>query len=101
VRRLVKRVYLDTNVYCRPFDDQSDSRIRLESHAFVEIADAALRSKACSKALRSKVVIVSSDYVKFEIEKIADPLKRRDVKGLERTLALVNVANNKRIVALA
>jgi hypothetical protein len=32
---LVERVYLDTNVYCRPFDDQIDKRIRTESEAFI------------------------------------------------------------------
>ena len=90
--RLVERVYLDTNVYCRPFDDQIDRRIRMDSEAFVEIADA---------ALRGKIVIVSSDYVKFEIEKIVDPLKRKDVRGFERTLASVNVASDKQIISLA
>jgi len=89
---LIERVYLDTNVYCRPFDDQSDRRIQAGSNAFVEIADA---------ALRGKIVIISSDYVRFEIEKIEDPLKRKDVRGFERVLASVNVASNKRIVALA
>ncbi len=89
---MIERVYLDTNVYCRPFDDQSDRRIQAESNAFVEIADA---------ALRGKIVIISSDYVRFEIEKIEDPLKRKDVRGFERALASVNVASNKRIVALA
>jgi predicted nucleic acid-binding protein len=89
---LVERVYLDTNVYCRPFDDQSDRRIQKESEAFVEIADA---------ALRGKIVIVSSDYVKFEIERIVDPLKRKDVRGFERTLASVNVASGKQIISLA
>ena len=89
---MVERVYLDTNVYCRPFDDQSDGRIKAESEAFIEIADA---------ALRSKMVIISSDHVKFEIEKILDPLKRKDVRSLERTLASVNIASNKRIIVLA
>ena len=89
---MIERVYLDTNVYCRPFDDQSDRRIQAGSNAFVEIADA---------ALRGKIVIISSDYVRFEIEKIEDPLKRKDVRGFERVLASVNVASNKRIVALA
>jgi len=89
---LVERVYLDTNVYCRPSDDQSDRRIQAESNAFIEIADT---------ALGGEIVIVSSDYVKFEIEKIVDPLKRKDVKGFERTLASVNVASTKRIITLA
>lgn len=89
---MVERVYLDTNVYCRLFDDQGDKRIRRESEAFIEIADA---------ALRGKIVIVSSDYVKFEIEKIVDALKRKDIRGFERTLTSVNVASNERIIALA
>lgn len=62
-QRLVERVYLDTNVYCRPLDDQSDRRIRKESRAFLEIAD---------KALRGEIETVSSDYVKFEVEQIQD-----------------------------
>ncbi|MEM2112154.1 MAG: PIN domain-containing protein [Candidatus Bathyarchaeia archaeon] len=89
---MVERVYLDTNVYCRPFDNQSDKRIRMESNAFIKIADV---------ALRGKIVIVSSDYVKFEIEKILDPLKRKDVRGFERTLASVNVTSVKRVISLA
>jgi ABC-type hemin transport system ATPase subunit len=67
-------------------------RVYLESEAFIEIADV---------ALRGKIVIVSSDYVKFEIEKIVDPLKRKDVRGFERTLASVNVASSKQIISLA
>jgi len=52
------RVYLDTNVYCRPFDDHSDMRIQEESRAFMEIVDA---------VVSGKIIIVNS--VKFEIEK--------------------------------
>jgi len=33
------RVYLDNCVYNRPFDDQSAERIRLETHAIIEILD--------------------------------------------------------------
>lgn len=79
-------------MYCRPFDNQSERRIRRESDAFIEIADA---------SLRGKIVIVSSDYVKFEIEKIVNPLKRKDVKGFERTSASVNVASSKQVISLA
>jgi len=83
---------LDTNVYCKPFDDQRNRRIRTESNAFIEIADA---------ALRGNIVIVSSDYVKFEIEKIVDLLKKKDVRGFERTLASVSVVSDKRVISLA
>lgn len=89
---MVERVYLDTNVYCRPFDNQSDKRIRRESEAFIEIVDA---------SSRSEIVLVSSDYVKFEIENIMGPLKRKDVRGFERTLVSVNVAGSTQIFSLA
>jgi len=89
---MAKRVYLDTNVYCRPLDDQTTHRVRSESRAFALIADA---------ALHHEIIIVSSDYVKFEIEKIADPLKRKDVRGFERALCSVNIIRNERLVALA
>ena len=56
--KLVERGYLDTNVYCRPFDNQSDKRVRKESEAFIEIADA---------TFRGEIVVVSSNYVKFEV----------------------------------
>jgi len=79
-------------VYCRPLDDRSERRVRLESQAFMEIADV---------ALRGDIIIVSSDYVKFEIEQIFDPLKRKDVKGFERTLSLANVTSNEQVVGLA
>lgn len=39
--------------------------------------------------------------MKFEIEQILDPLKRKDVRGFERALSKVNVASSRRLVALA
>lgn len=89
---MAKRVYLDTNVYCRPLDDQTSHRVRSESRAFALIADA---------ALRQEIIIVSSDYVRFEIEKMADPLKRKDIRGFERALSSVNVASGEGLVELA
>jgi len=89
---MIERVYLDTNIYCRPLDDQSDSRTRAETGAFLKIVDA---------AETGKIKIVSSDYVKFEIEQIIDPLKRKDVRGFERILCGANVASSRRLTALA
>jgi len=91
-QELVERVYLDTNVYCRPLDDQGNRRIRRESIAFLEIVD---------RTLRGEVQVISSDYVKFEIEKILDPLKRKDVRSFERTLATVNVSSSNRLRRIA
>ena len=86
------RIYLDTNVHCRPLDDQSSKRIRAESRAFLKIADA---------ALRGETTIISSDYVKFEIEQIFDSLKRKDVRGFERTLSSLNITSSDRLISLA
>lgn len=83
---------MDTNVYCRPLDDQANRRIRKESQAFLEIAD---------KAFQGEVKIVSSDYVKFEVEQIHNSLKRKDVRGFERTLSLINVHSSRSLIALA
>ena len=89
---MIERVYLDTNVYCRPLDDQSDTRIHAETEAFLKIVDT---------AETGKIEIVGSDYVKFEIEQIIDPLKRKDVRGFERILTKTNVASSRRLTALA
>jgi predicted nucleic acid-binding protein len=89
---MTRRVYLDTNIYCRPMDDQSDNRIHEEAEAFLQIAD---------KAERGKVEIVSSDYVKFEIEQIKDPLKRKNIQGFERILSKTNVTSSKRLINIA
>ena len=49
---LIKKVYLNTNVYCRPRDDQSDPRVKRESEAFMEIVE---------RVVDGEVEIVSSD----------------------------------------
>ncbi len=90
--KTTKRVYLDTNVYCRTLDDQNNSRIHQESEAFLQIVD---------KVERGKIRIVSSDYVKFEIEQIKDPLKRKNIQGFERILGKTNVASSKILIIIA
>jgi len=89
---MVTRLYLDTNVYCRPLDDQRDSRIHEETEAFLKIV---------GDAERGEIVVVSSDYVKFEIEQIRQPLKRKNVRGFEKILSKTNVRSSKRLINLA
>ena len=89
---MVERVYLDTNVYCRPLDSQASRRVKSESRAFMEIVRV---------ALQGEITLVSSDYVKFEIEKIPDSLKRKDVRGFEKALSSVNVTGDEELTALA
>ena len=89
---MVERVYLDTNVYCRPLDSQASRCVKSESRAFMEIVRV---------ALQGEITLVSSDYVKFEIEKIQDSLKRKDVRGFEKALSSVNVTGDEELTALA
>jgi predicted nucleic acid-binding protein len=52
-------------------------------------------------ALQGEITLVSSDYVRFEIEKIQDSLKRKDVRGFEKALSSVNVTGDEELTALA
>jgi predicted nucleic acid-binding protein len=70
--KTTKLVYLDTNVYCRPMDDQGNSRIHQEAEAFLQIAD---------KAERGKTEIVSSDYVKLKSNKSKTHQKEKTFKA--------------------
>ena len=56
MRRRIK-IYLDTSVYNRPFDDQSQARIRLEAEAFLSILE---------KTMAGAVSIISSSVLAYE-----------------------------------
>lgn len=64
-------VYLDTNVYCRPFDNQGQERIRVETEAFEEIL---------SLVQEKEVILLSSDILIFEVKNVFDPPKRSKVE---------------------
>lgn len=59
------RVYLDVCCLCRPFDDQTQPRIFIESQAVLEI----LRSCGLTWTL------VISDLIEFELSQIPDRIK--------------------------
>jgi len=63
------RIYLDSCVWCRPFDEQ-DENIRREVQALIEI----LRLRRSGK-----VRIISSSIVLAEVALISDPRKRESV----------------------
>lgn len=86
------RIYLDTNVYCRPRDDRLQKRIDREARAFEEIAG--LKEEG-------KVTIVSSDYVKMEVGEIDDEEKREDITNFERVLCDLNFEHGNDSKALA
>lgn len=65
------KIYFDTCVYCRPFDEQSQERIEKETEAFAKIL---------KLAELGKVTIVSSDVLIDELEEIVDPRKSIEVR---------------------
>jgi len=63
-------IYIDTNVYNRPFDDLSKERILEETHAFMEIF---------SHIVAGTIKCISSDILKLEIQNTSDKLRRERV----------------------
>ncbi len=57
MRKEKVKVYLDTSVYNRPFDDQNQTRIRLETEAFLSILE---------KAVAGTIIIISSSALLYE-----------------------------------
>lgn len=60
-------LYFDTNVLCRPFDDQTTRRIRRETEAFERILE---------KIRDGEAVFFTSEILVFEIERIISPAKK-------------------------
>ena len=64
-------IYLDTNVYSRPFDDQTRTDIQEEANAFLEII---------AEVESGKLALLSSDILDFEVHNILSEEKRVKVK---------------------
>ncbi|MFQ6076015.1 MAG: type II toxin-antitoxin system VapC family toxin [Candidatus Bathyarchaeia archaeon] len=85
------RLYLDTNVLCRPFDDQTQARIREESEAFVRILEMVERHTA---------TLISSDLLLLEVEIIRD-LRKRERARCYLELCSEHVSTHEEIRGLA
>ena len=72
------KVYLDTSVYNRPFDDQAQTRIRLETEAFLSILE---------KAISGLIIIIGSSALLYENSK--NPFAERK----ERVLSYLRIAS--------
>lgn len=64
-------IYLDTNVYARPLDDQTQPAIQAEANAFLAIINAV-------KA--GRLVLLSSDILAFEVAQILSEDKREKIE---------------------
>lgn len=65
-------IYLDTNVYARPFDDQQHSDIQEEANAFLAII---------AGVKDGKLVLLRSDILDFEVMNILREEKRTKVEN--------------------
>ena len=75
-------IYLDTNVYSRPFDDQTKEKIRTEANAFLKII---------SEVKAGNLRLLCSDILKLETDEILDEEKRATiVRSLELCKEHVN-----------
>ncbi|MEK6590982.1 MAG: PIN domain-containing protein [Nitrospinota bacterium] len=87
------RICLDTNVYCRPFDDQSQKKIQEETDAFEEILEATKEGKLfllSSDILVYEVSNILSFNIKTEVVKYLSLCKNRVEEGKDiKDLAIV------------
>ncbi len=65
------KIYFDTCCYCRPFDEQSQEKIKTQTLAIFEIFEL---------ARKDELIICTSAAVNYEISQIAEPLSRTLVK---------------------
>jgi predicted nucleic acid-binding protein len=65
-------IYLDTNVYSRPFDDQTQPNIQEEANAFLEIV---------SRIKIGRLALLCSDILGFEVYNILNKDKRSKVEN--------------------
>jgi len=66
----MKKIYLDVCCLSRPFDDQKQDRIRLESEAVLLIL---------SRCRRGEWFLLGSEVIEFEIDQMPDEERRRRV----------------------
>lgn len=83
-------IYADTNVFARPFDDQSQPRIALESEACLLIW------KIISE---NKLSLVTSDILKLEIERTIMPKKIKIKSFLQ--FSKKNISQSEKVLSLA
>lgn len=60
-------IYLDTNAYSRPFDDQTQIEIQAEANAFLEII---------AEVKNGKLLLLGSDILDFEVHNVLNEEKR-------------------------
>jgi predicted nucleic acid-binding protein len=85
------RIYLDTSVYSRPFDDQSQDRVRQEAEAFVEILAA---------VVVGRLICLNSDILRLEVRRNPSTAERERIEDF-LTLCAEAVAESAEVFYLA
>ncbi len=85
------RIYLDTSVYGRPFDDQSQERVRQEAEAFVGILAA---------VVAGRLICLNSDILRLEVRRNPSTAERERIEDLP-TLCAEAVAESAAVLHLA
>ena len=67
------RIYLDTNIYFSPFDDQRQERIQRETDAIIALF---------GLLMSGKIAAVSSDILYYEVHLTKDTVKKSKVNSL-------------------
>jgi hypothetical protein len=83
-------IYLDTNVYARPFDDQTQPDIQQEANAFLMII---------RQIELSKLALLCSDILSFEVSNIIDVEKRAQVQSYS-TLCSHNIGSSEHVLSV-
>lgn len=73
------KIYLDNCCYNRPFDDQTQERIHLESEAILTIL---------KRGEIGVYQIIGSDILRLEIERMSDGVKKQGVKELYQVASM-------------
>lgn len=83
-------IYLDTNVYARPFDDQTQATIQAEANAFLEIM---------AEVKSGKLLLLGSDILAFEAVNILSEEKSTKVAA-HLALCEQQIASSAEVLAL-
>lgn len=86
------RIYLDVCCLSRPFDDQSQAKIHLESEAVLSILE---------KIFEADWVLIDSDAVKIELSNIPDRFKYQRIKVMMDKIRREYIRYNPEIIARA
>ena len=88
----MKRIMLDTNIFCRPFDNQLDYKLKGEADSTLSIL---------SQTTEGQAEIITSDILYEEIDLIGDKNKRESVYYLVKAVESERIKTSKLITDIA